>query len=65
MTENFEDVGHSTDAREMMAEYYIGELSEVGVGVCVCVCVGVDVCVGACTVSKSVSKFTIYYPVCS
>lgn len=28
-TENFEDVGHSTDAREMMQEYYIGELCEV------------------------------------
>ncbi|XP_050739652.1 cytochrome b5-like isoform X2 [Eriocheir sinensis] len=27
-TENFEDVGHSTDAREMMAEYCIGELCE-------------------------------------
>ena len=28
-TENFEDVGHSADARELMAEYYIGELVEV------------------------------------
>lgn len=28
-TENFEDVGHSTDAREMMAKYKIGELAEV------------------------------------
>lgn len=28
VTENFEDVGHSTDAREMMAEYCIGELCE-------------------------------------
>lgn len=28
-TESFEDVGHSTDAREMMADYYLGELSEV------------------------------------
>ncbi|CAH0388228.1 unnamed protein product [Bemisia tabaci] len=27
-TENFEDVGHSTDAREMMAKYKIGELAE-------------------------------------
>eukprot|EP00088_Acartia_fossae_P060859 TRINITY_DN7297_c0_g2_i1.p1 TRINITY_DN7297_c0_g2~~TRINITY_DN7297_c0_g2_i1.p1 ORF type:complete len:139 (+),score=26.94 TRINITY_DN7297_c0_g2_i1:41-457(+) len=27
-TENFEDVGHSSDAREMLAEYYIGELHE-------------------------------------
>ncbi|KAK8754323.1 hypothetical protein OTU49_015612 [Cherax quadricarinatus] len=27
-TENFEDVGHSTDAREMMKEYYIGDISE-------------------------------------
>ena len=28
-TESFEDVGHSTDAREMMKEYLIGELQEV------------------------------------
>lgn len=28
-TENFEDVGHSTDAREMMKEYCIGEICEV------------------------------------
>lgn len=28
-TESFEDVGHSTDAREMMKEYLIGELTEV------------------------------------
>ncbi|XP_042881660.1 cytochrome b5-like [Penaeus japonicus] len=27
-TESFEDVGHSTDAREMMKDYYLGELSE-------------------------------------
>jgi len=27
-TESFEDVGHSTDAREMMLDYYIGELPE-------------------------------------
>ncbi|XP_068219926.1 cytochrome b5-like isoform X2 [Palaemon carinicauda] len=27
-TEAFEDVGHSTDARTMMADYYIGELCE-------------------------------------
>ncbi|KAL1007246.1 hypothetical protein UPYG_G00083970 [Umbra pygmaea] len=25
-TESFEDVGHSTDAREMLIQYYIGEL---------------------------------------
>lgn len=25
-TESFEDVGHSTDAREMLMQYYIGEL---------------------------------------
>ncbi|KAM8799474.1 cytochrome b5 type B [Eudromia elegans] len=25
-TESFEDVGHSTDAREMLKEYYIGEI---------------------------------------
>ena len=28
-TEAFEDVGHSTDARDMMKEYLIGELIEV------------------------------------
>jgi len=28
-TEPFEDVGHSSDSREMMAEYLIGELNEV------------------------------------
>merc|ERR1711909_210045 len=27
-TENFEDVGHSSDAREMLEEYLIGELQE-------------------------------------
>lgn len=27
-TEAFEDVGHSTDAREMLKEYFIGELIE-------------------------------------
>ncbi len=27
-TEAFEDVGHSTDAREMMKDYYIGEIVE-------------------------------------
>ncbi|XP_039953098.1 cytochrome b5-like [Bactrocera tryoni] len=27
-TENFEDVGHSSDAREMMKKYKIGELVE-------------------------------------
>jgi len=27
-TENFEDVGHSTDARTMMKEYLVGELNE-------------------------------------
>ena len=26
-TENFEDVGHSSDAREMLEEYYIGNTS--------------------------------------
>ncbi|KAE8297046.1 Cytochrome b5 Microsomal cytochrome b5 type A [Larimichthys crocea] len=26
-TESFEDVGHSTDAREMLQQYYIGELN--------------------------------------
>ena len=28
-TESFEDVGHSTDARELMKDYYLGELHEV------------------------------------
>ena len=28
-TEAFEDVGHSTDAREMMTKYKVGELVEV------------------------------------
>lgn len=27
-TENFEDVGHSTDARVMMRDYYIGEVCD-------------------------------------
>jgi len=27
-TEAFEDVGHSSDAREMLEEYYIGEIAE-------------------------------------
>jgi len=27
-TEAFEDVGHSTDARELMEDYYLGELPE-------------------------------------
>ncbi|NXN26954.1 CYB5B protein, partial [Nycticryphes semicollaris] len=28
-TESFEDVGHSTDAREMLKQYYIGEIHPV------------------------------------
>jgi cytochrome b involved in lipid metabolism len=28
-TENFEDVGHSSDARDLMKQYLIGELAEV------------------------------------
>ncbi|XP_055333299.1 cytochrome b5-like [Paramacrobiotus metropolitanus] len=28
-TENFEDVGHSSDAREMMKEYLIGKIEDV------------------------------------
>ena len=28
-TEAFEDVGHSTDARELMKDYLVGELPEV------------------------------------
>ena len=28
-TEAFEDVGHSTDARELMKQYEVGELEEV------------------------------------
>ncbi|XP_041455599.1 cytochrome b5-like isoform X2 [Lytechinus variegatus] len=27
-SESFEDVGHSSDARELMKDYYIGELAE-------------------------------------
>lgn len=29
-TENFEDIGHSTDAREMAADMVVGELHPVG-----------------------------------
>ncbi|NXG88914.1 CYB5B protein, partial [Stercorarius parasiticus] len=29
-TESFEDVGHSTDARDMLQQYYIGEIHPVG-----------------------------------
>lgn len=28
-TESFEDVGHSTDARELMKDYHVGDLHEV------------------------------------
>lgn len=28
-TESFEDVGHSTDAREMLQQYFVGELHMV------------------------------------
>ena len=28
-TDAFEDVGHSEDARELMKDYYIGDLTEV------------------------------------
>ena len=28
-SESFEDVGHSTDARDIMQQYYVGELAEV------------------------------------
>ncbi|NWR47973.1 CYB5B protein, partial [Regulus satrapa] len=28
-TESFEDVGHSTDAREMLKQYYVGEVHPV------------------------------------
>ncbi|XP_035508410.1 cytochrome b5 [Morone saxatilis] len=31
-TESFEDVGHSTDAREMLQQYFIGELHMVRLG---------------------------------
>jgi len=31
-TEEFEDVGHSSDARELMQKYKIGELVEVSFG---------------------------------
>ena len=30
-TENFEDVGHSSDARELMLTYLIGELVDVNI----------------------------------
>ena len=30
-TENFEDVGHSSDARELMENYLIGELTDVSI----------------------------------
>lgn len=33
-TENFEDVGHSTDARDLMKQYLIGELAEVSCCCC-------------------------------
>lgn len=35
-TESFEDVGHSTDAREMASGMVIGEVHPVSVCVCVC-----------------------------
>ena len=31
-TENFEDVGHSSDAREMLEEYYIGHSVRMSLG---------------------------------
>ncbi|NXP20350.1 CYB5B protein, partial [Scytalopus superciliaris] len=34
-TESFEDVGHSTDAREMLKQYYIGEVHPVSPSWCV------------------------------
>jgi len=37
-TEAFEDVGHSTDARELMKKYKVGELVEVWVPVSVILC---------------------------
>lgn len=41
-TESFEDVGHSTDAREMLQQYCIGELHEVvSVNNHVCVCMAI------------------------
>ena len=30
-TESFEDVGHSSDARELMLTYLIGELADVNI----------------------------------
>ncbi|RXM29262.1 Cytochrome b5 [Acipenser ruthenus] len=33
-TESFEDVGHSTDAREMTSMYMIGELHPVSIYLC-------------------------------
>lgn len=32
-TEEFEDVGHSSDAREIMQKYKIGELIEVSINI--------------------------------
>lgn len=29
-TEAFDDIGHSSDAKEMMEEYYIGDVVKVG-----------------------------------
>jgi cytochrome b involved in lipid metabolism len=34
-TEAFEDVGHSSDAREMLKDYLIGELAEVNDVTCI------------------------------
>lgn len=33
-TESFEDVGHSTDAREMLEQYLVGELHMVRLVLC-------------------------------
>ncbi|NXF87431.1 CYB5B protein, partial [Eubucco bourcierii] len=37
-TESFEDVGHSTDAREMLKQYYIGEVHPFFLLCCVYLC---------------------------
>ncbi|NXP80840.1 CYB5B protein, partial [Ramphastos sulfuratus] len=44
-TESFEDVGHSTDAREMLKQYYIGEVHpKTGQGETVTAALRVVVC---------------------
>ena len=49
-TEEFEDVGHSSDAREMMKEYYIGDLHPVRCSGCSIVDVKQSYPIGAETI---------------